>query len=149
MGSVNGNVSARRGANGEVEYDTSGAEYKAAEFNRSSIGSVGERAGPARDSMNRIYEYHAMAQAKEAALGNLMQSEQEAAIKKTTEAVAAGGGNLSTPTTGGSVSVTAMRAPAGNPGMDDPEANADIDLSTSDTTIRRKAGYRRDSGIRI
>lgn len=149
MGSLKGKVEARRGANGEVEYDTSGAEYKAAEFNKTSIGTVGGRASTARNSINKIYEHNAMAQAKEAALGNLLQSEQEAAIKKTTAAVAAGGGNLSTPATGGSVSVTTMRAPEGNPGMDDPEANADIDLSTSDTTTRRKAGFRRDSGIRI
>ena len=37
----------------------------------------------------------------------------------------------------------------GNPGQDDNQSQGDVDLSTSDTTLRRKGGYRRDSGIRI
>lgn len=111
---LKGNATARRGANGEVKYDTK------------------------------------WRRAKERALGELLRSE-EAAASNTTSALYGGVGNVSGQPAGGSIATTTTQTQAqeGNPGMGDTGANADIDLSTSDTTIRRKAGYRRDSGIRI
>lgn len=140
MGRLRGNVTARRGENGEVEYD-----YPEAKVPGNGIPQGLE------PIMRSVYNGSPEGRrAKEKALGELLSSE-EAAARNTTSAVSGGVGNVSGQPAGGSIATTTTQtqAPEGNPGMGDTGANADIDLSTSDTTIRRKAGYRRDSGIRI
>ena len=74
-------------------------------------------------------------------------AQETAAIQERSAALAGTGVTTNASGSGGS---GAGNAPVqGNPGLGDEEANGDIDLSTSDTTARRKAGYRRDNGIRI
>lgn len=142
MGGLTGKTTARRGANGEVEYYQ--APYTPGDrANQSGNGSWLETAG------NRILHPFIAKKAREnSALKDLLSSE-EAAAKNNTTSLYGSAGNVSDQPTGGSVATTTAQATEGNPGMGDNEANSDIDLSTSDTTIRRKAGYRRDSGIRI
>lgn len=74
-----------------------------------------------------------------------MREAEQAAAQKTAELANSAGGGLSISTNGqGSSSYT-----EGNPGQDDSQSHGDVDLSTSDTTLRRRGGYRRDAGIRI
>ena len=84
-------------------------------------------------------------QAQEQAAAAAMSAAEKAAAQKTAElANSAGGGvNINTNSQGSS-SYT-----EGNPGQDDSQSQGDVDLSTSDTTLRRRGGYRRDSGLRI
>ena len=87
------------------------------------------------------YEQQAQEQAAAAALS---AAEKTAAQKTAELANSAGGGvNINTNSQGSS-SYT-----EGNPGQDDSQSQGDVDLSTSDTTLRRRGGYRRDSGLRI
>lgn len=142
MGRLNGKATARSGENGEVEYDMDYQELRSRNQSRPESGP--------ETLIRSMYKTSAMKKAREEALGELLRSE-EAAARNTTKALSGGAGNVSGQPEGGSVATTTTQTQAteGNPGMDDHEANSDIDLSTSDTTIRRKAGYRRDSGIRI
>lgn len=136
MGSLKGKTAtARRGENGEVVYD----------MHRQEVSN-----NPATWPQALYRSLHKDSAARKDALNDLLRSE-EAAAKNNTTSLSGGAGNVSGQHTGGSVATTATQTQAteGNPGMGDPEANADIDLSTSDTTARRKAGYRRDSGLRI
>lgn len=143
MGRLKGNTTARRGKNGEVEYDI--------DYPKFSDPTNPNGGNPRVEAIfRRVYNGSPeVKRAKEKALGELLRSE-EAAVRNTTSELS-GAGNVSGQPTGGSVATTTTQtqAPEGNPGMGDTGANADIDLSTSDTTTRRKAGYRRDSGIRI
>lgn len=135
MGSIKGKATARRGENGEVVYD----------MHREEVSN-----NPATWPRALYRSLQTPSAARTVALKELLRSE-EAAAKSNTTSLSGGAGNVSGQHTGGSVATTATQTQAteGNPGMGDTGANADIDLSTSDTTIRRKAGYRRDSGIRI
>lgn len=86
-------------------------------------------------------EAEAKAQADAAALS----AAEQAAAQKTAELANSAGGGISINTNGqGNISYT-----EGNPGQDDNQSQGDVDLSTSDTTLRRRGGYRRDAGIRI
>lgn len=86
-------------------------------------------------------ERDAKAQADAAALS----AAEKAASQKTSELANSAGGGITISTNGqGSTSYT-----EGNPGQDDNQSQGDVDLSTSDTTLRRRGGYRRDAGIRI
>lgn len=128
-----GKLTARRGANGEVEYEAAKAQ----------------RIGDPKESnlYTTVYNRH-LEKGKASALAELYRSE-EAAIRSKTSALASTVGGVTGTGAGYSSASSSTRAPEGNPGMEDPDASADIDLSTSDTTARRKAGYRRDNGIRI
>ena len=128
-----GKVTARRGADGTIQYDT--------------------ESGPATGIGTSSWMRNAIAKknlenGKEAALAELYSSE-EAAVRSKTSALAATVGGLTGTGAGYSNASYEARVPESNPGVSDPDSQGDIDLSTSDTTARRKAGYRRDSGIRI
>lgn len=85
------------------------------------------------------------AQAKAQADAAALSSAEQAASQKTAELANSAGGGITINTNGqGSTSYT-----EGNPGQDDNQSQGDVDLSTSDTTLRRRGGYRRDAGIRI
>ena len=162
-----GKVTAKRSANGDVAYDTSQFRYNLPKYVKGSIGGVGDwQAGggnkpPGPDALiGSMYEITTLETAKKAAFDGLIASEEAAARGNTaslaSSAVSVGGLPTSTSAPGGkqgaagySNTSSSTRVPEGNPGMGDTGANSDIDLSTSDTTTRRKAGYRRDSGIRI
>ena len=128
-----GKITARRGADGAVEYD----------------GAMPGKDIAARASgiPKSLYNEFA-ASGKDAALAELRSSE-EAAIRGKTSALAATVGGLTGTDAGYSNASSEARVPDSNPGISAPDSQGDIDLSTSDTTARRKAGYRRDSGIRI
>ena len=84
-------------------------------------------------------------QAQEQAAAAAMSAAEKAAAQKTAELANSAGGGVSINTNSqGSASYT-----EGNPGQDDSQSQGDVDLSTSDTTLRRRGGYRRDSGLRI
>lgn len=134
-----GKVTARRGASGEVEYDTS-------QVRSLSGGSFDDNAAT-RFHKTTGYQ-KTVGKAKEAALAELYSSE-EAAVRSKTSALAGSVGGLTGTSAGYSNASSEARVPESNPGISDPDSQGDIDLSTSDTTARRKAGYRRDSGIRI
>lgn len=95
-----------------------------------------------------IFKPFRVAQAKKAheqAAAAAMSAAEKAAAQKTAELANSAGGGISINTNGqGSSSYT-----EGNPGQDDSQSQGDVDLSTSDTTLRRRGGYRRDAGIRI
>lgn len=135
-----GKVTARRGADGTVEYDTSQVA-----FGRSATGG-GSATGRGLASSS-LYKKN-LENGKAAALAELQGSE-EAAIRSKTSALAATVGGVTGTGAGYSNASSTSRVPEGNPGISDPESQGDIDLSTSDTTARRKAGYRRNNGIRI
>ena len=84
-------------------------------------------------------------QAREQAAAAALSAAEKAAQEKTASLAASVGGGAST-TTNGYGSNTYIE---GNPGQADNQSQGDVDLSTSDTTLRRRGGYRRDSGIRI
>lgn len=128
-----GKVTARRGADGSIQYDTESGPT-------TGIGaSSGMRNAIAKKNLEK---------GKEAALAELYSSE-EAAIRSKTAALSGSVGGLTGTSAGYSNASSEARVPESNPGISDPDSQGDIDLSTSDTTARRKAGYRRDSGIRI
>lgn len=84
-------------------------------------------------------------QEQEQASAAALSAAEKAAAQKTSELANSAGGGISINTNGqGSTSYT-----EGNPGQDDNQSQGDVDLSTSDTTLRRRGGYRRDAGIRI
>ena len=84
-------------------------------------------------------------QAQEQAAAAALSAAEKAAAQKTAELANSAGGGITIDTNGqGSTSYT-----EGNPGQDDSQSQGDVDLSTSDTTLRRRGGYRRDAGIRI
>lgn len=128
-----GKVTARRGANGSIEYDTDAGSYS----------GVGASSGMSQAIYNKNLE-----KGKAAAVAELYSSE-EAAVRSKTSALAATVGGLTGTGAGYSNASSEARVPESNPGISDPDSQGDIDLSTSDTTARRKAGYRRDNGIRI
>ena len=85
------------------------------------------------------------AEAKAKADAAALSAEEQAAAKKTAELANSAGGGANINTNGqGSSSYT-----EGNPGQGDSQSHGDVDLSTSDTTLRRRGGYRRDAGISI
>ena len=73
-----------------------------------------------------------------------LSAAEQAARAKTAELYSSVGGVPTEASGRGTSSYT-----EGNPGQGDVQSQGDVDLSTSDTTIRRRGGYRRDSGIRI
>lgn len=128
-----GKVTARRGADGTIQYDADSGP----------AAGIGASSG-----MHQAIYKKNLEKGKEAALAELYSSE-EAAVRSKTSALAATVGGLTGTGAGYSNASSEARVPEGNPGISDPDSQGDIDLSTSDTTARRKAGYRRDSGIRI
>lgn len=134
-----GKVTARRGADGAVEYDTSQVADGRSATSGSSTG--------VKLASSSLYKKN-LEKGKEAALAELYSSE-EAAVRSKTSALAATVGGLTGTGAGYSNASSEARVPESNPGISDPDSQGDIDLSTSDTTARRKAGYRRDNGIRI
>ena len=125
-----GKVTARRGEDGGVVYDrTSMNGVSIAEGKQ--FGGVGSKYWKKEEAkaLSGLYEREtADVQARTAEL---------AGMGSTTNASASSGVGERSPTV------------QGNPGLGDEEASGDIALSTSDTTARRKAGYRRDNGLRI
>lgn len=122
---------ARRGANGEVEYEVRNplAEQLQKDFGKSSVVPytiIGTR--------------QRTQQAKDAAL-NELHAREEAEAQARTKAMY---GAASSHSGQGTSTYT-----EGNPGQGDNQSQGDVDLSTSDTTSRRRGGYRRDSGLRI
>lgn len=84
-------------------------------------------------------------QAQEQADAAALSVAEKVASQKTAELANSAGGGININTNGqGSSSYT-----EGNPGQGDSQSQGDVDLSTSDTTLRRRGGYRRDAGIRI
>lgn len=124
-----GKVSARRGEDGNVVYDRT-------DLNGNAI-TEGKQFG----SNARYWKDQ-----EESALSGL-HARETAEIQGRSAALA--GTGVTTNASGSSGSGAGNAPVQGNPGLGDEEANGDIDLSTSDTTARRKAGYRRDNGIRI
>lgn len=95
--------------------------------------------------MLRIGKRKQERQAQEQAAAAALSAAEQAASQKTAELANSAGGGITINTNGqGSTSYT-----EGNPGQDDNQSQGDVDLSTSDTTLRRRGGYRRDAGIRI
>lgn len=90
-------------------------------------------------------EAHARRAREQAAAAAALSAAEKTASQKTAELANSAGGGLSISTDGrGNSSYT-----EGNPGQDDSQSQGDVDLSTSDTTLRRRGGYRRDAGVRI
>lgn len=83
-------------------------------------------------------------QAQEQAVNAALREAEQAARTKTEELYASVGGVSGESYGRGTSSYT-----GGNPGQGDVQSQGDVDLSTSDTTLRRRGGYRRDAGIRI
>ena len=84
-------------------------------------------------------------QAQEQAAAAALSAAEKAAAERTAElASSAGGGTSISTNEQGSIAYV-----EGNPGQGDSQSQGDVDLSTSDTTLRRRGGYRRDAGIRI
>ena len=84
-------------------------------------------------------------QAKAQAAAAALKEAEKAAAERTAELAASAGGGASSSANGqGSISYV-----EGNPGQDGSQSQGDVDLSTSNTTLRRRGGYRRDSGVRI
>lgn len=82
---------------------------------------------------------------QEQAAAAALSAAEKAASQKTAELANSAGGGITINTNGqGSTSYT-----EGNPGQGDNQSQGEVDLSTSDTTLRRRGGYRRDAGIRI
>lgn len=125
-----GKVSARRGEDGSVVYDRTN-------FDGTAVNSTGTPSGLGRG-------YWEKEEAK--ALSGLYG--RETAEIQGRSAALAGAGRATNASASSGVGERDQSV-QGNPGLGGEEANRDIDLSTSDTTARRKAGYRRDSGIRI
>lgn len=123
-------ATARRGANGNVEYDVR------------RPNAPGTQLATFRNMYNKYED-----EAKDTALNGLYARETADIQARTSQLGGVSGDrDQATITTNAS---TASSSEAGNPGMADNQSNGEPDLSTSDTTARRKAGYRRDSGIRI
>ena len=95
--------------------------------------------------MWRISKSKQERQAQEQAAAAAMSAAEKAAAQKTAELANSAGGGASIVTNGDGYSAYTK----GNPGQDDSQSQGDVDLSTSDTTLRRRGGYRRDSGLRI
>ena len=97
--------------------------------------------GLMRSLVKRNQERKEQEQAAAAAL-----SAAEKAAQEKTAALAASARGGATTSTNGYGSNTHIE---GNPGQGDNQSQSDVDLSTSDTTRRRRGGYRHDSGITI
>lgn len=126
---------ARRGANGEVEYEVRPDER-------------GERLSKVADTPTTVkstgyaWSRQAEQRAKDIALKELHSREESEVQARTKEMY--GGASSSSHRGQGTSTYT-----EGNPGQGDSQSQGDVDLSTSDTTLRRRGGYRRDAGIRI
>ena len=84
-------------------------------------------------------------QEQERAAAAALSAAEKVAAVRTSELASSAGGGASISTDGrGSIAYV-----EGNPGQGDSQSQGDVDLSTSDTTLRRRGGYRRDAGIRI
>lgn len=127
---------ARRGANGEVEY-----EMRPDERVEKLSGDAGHNA-TVKSTRYKTFSRQAEQQAKDAAL-NELHSREGAEAQARTKAMYGAGSSYS-PSGQGTSTHT-----AGNPGQNDTQADGDVDLGSSDTTQRRRGGYRRGSGIRI
>lgn len=123
---------ARRGANGKVEYEVRNEQVE--QLAKASGHSTVTR------SVARLASSQSTQRAKDAALKELY-SREEAEVQARTTAMY---GAASSPSVQGTSTYT-----EGNPGQDDSQSQGDVDLSTSDTTRRRRGGYRRDVGISI
>lgn len=123
---------ARRGANGEVEYEVHNPQ--AEQLQKASGKSSVVRTYTSIGTRQRTQ------QAKDAAL-NELHAREEAETQARTKAMY---GAASSHSGQGTSTYT-----EGNPGQGDNQSQGDVDLSTSDTTSRRRGGYRRDSGLRI
>lgn len=128
-----GKVTARRGADGTIQYD---------EDSGPATG-IGASSGMRQAIYNKRLE-----KGKAAALAELYSSE-EAAVRSKTSALAATVGGLTGTGAGYSSASSTSRAPAASQGASINGPQEDVDMSASDTTARRKAGYRRNVGISI
>lgn len=80
---------------------------------------------------------------KQRAAAAALSAAEKDAQEKTASLAASSGGGVSTNGYGTNTYIE------GNPGQGDNQSQGDVDLSTSETTLRRRGGYRRDSGLRI
>ena len=126
---------ARRGANGEVEYEVRPDE-------RLEKLSKDGKTPTTTKSIGYAAARQAEQRAKDTALKELYSREESEVQARTKEMYGAASG--SSPSGQGTSTYT-----EGNPGQGDSQSQGDVDLSTSDTTLRRRGGYSRDSGIRI
>lgn len=95
--------------------------------------------------MGRMIARKREQQAREQAFAATLRAAERASQEKTASLADAARGGASTSTNGyGSSTYT-----EGSPGQGDNQSQGDVDLSTSDTTLRRRGSYRRDSGISI
>ena len=126
---------ARRGANGEVEYEMRNDER---------WEKLSKDAGTNATGQSRGYKWSRQAEqrAKDTALKELHSREEADAQART--AAMYGAASSYSPSGQGTSTYT-----EGNPGQNDTQADGDVDLGSSDTTQRRRGGYRRGSGIRI
>ena len=125
---------ARRGANGEVEY----------EMRNEPLEKLSKDWGTTATGQSRGYKWSRQSEqrAKAAALNELHSREEAEAQART--AAMYGAASSYSPSGQGTSTYT-----EGNPGQSDSQSQGDVDLSTSDTTRRRRGGYRRDAGISI
>lgn len=126
---------ARRGANGAVEYEMR---------NDARLEKLARDSGNSTLQSNRYKSYSRQSEqrAKDAALKEL-HAREGAEAQARTQAMYGSASSYS-PSGQGTSTHT-----AGNPGQNDTQADGDVDLGSSDTTLRRRGGYRRDAGIRI
>ena len=110
-----------------------------------SQGLGNQQKGTASRGVFKQFSASQERKAQEQAAAAALSAAEKAAAQKTAELANSAGGGVSINTNGqGSSSYT-----EGNPGQDDSQSQGDVDLSASDTTLRRRGGYRRDGGIRI
>ena len=122
---------------------TGGRSQPEPDPSRGLDNSIGE--GTVSGRMWSISKRKKEQQEQEAAAAAALSAAEQAAAKKTAELANSTGGGANINTNG---QVSASYA-EGNPGQGDNQSQGDVELSTSDTTLRRRGGYRRDSGLRI
>ena len=127
---------ARRGAKGEVEYEMS-PDPRVQQLSKDSGTNA-----TINSTRYKIFSRQSEQRAKDAAL-NELHSREEAEVQARTSAMYGAASSYS-PSGQGTSTYT-----EGNPGQNDTQADGGVDLGSSDTTQRRRGGYRRGAGIRI
>uniref|UniRef100_A0A7M2QNT3 Uncharacterized protein n=1 Tax=feces metagenome TaxID=1861841 RepID=A0A7M2QNT3_9ZZZZ len=138
-------ATARRGANGEVEYEIRNEPIET--LARQFAGGPPGQNGVAERIQARGASGKKVDAAKESALQELYARETSEIQGRTASLGGVRGGNAQANIT--TNASTSSSRTAANPGQGDTQSQGDPDLSTSDNTARRRAGYRRDNGIRI
>ena len=126
---------ARRGVNGAVEYEMRNEHLE-------KLSKDGGTNSTIQSTRYKTFSRQAEQRAKDAAL-NELHSREGAEAQARTKAMYGAASSYS-PSGKGTSTYT-----EGNPGQGDNQSQGDVELSTSDTTLRRRGGYRRDSGLRI